>query len=216
MPQKPFETLDLSGKYIIHDVPIYCHNHPTHPDGMNACVKELEVWLKAFDLDDFDLGGGGTGDMTKAVYDADNDGICDASETLEDGTNTVTAAEIRNHLDNHPSVGGYIAISGTHSVTSAEVNGHLFICSATCFVTLPDISTLPDNARLTLFLSDYSQLTITPFTSDMILMYNVSLSDGQGISTSSGQNAITLRKYPNGWIAESFVSDSWSQVGGGE
>lgn len=48
----PFATLDLLSKYIRHDVPIYCHDHPTQPDGMNACVKEIETRLKAFELPD--------------------------------------------------------------------------------------------------------------------------------------------------------------------
>jgi hypothetical protein len=52
------------------------------------------IWLK-------DNGGGGSGDMTKAVYDTDNDSIVDAAETVTDGTtaNTSTAEEIRDTID---------------------------------------------------------------------------------------------------------------------
>jgi hypothetical protein len=45
------------------------------------------------------VGGAGTGDMTKAVYDADDDGIVDEAESLNDGTNTVTAAQAKEAYD---------------------------------------------------------------------------------------------------------------------
>ena len=123
MAQKPFESLDLSSKYIIHDVPIYCHNHPTEEDGMNACVKEIEAELQAFDLDDYALG---TGDMTKAVYDTDDDGIVDGAEQLNDSTNTVTAAEARSHLDNTSIHGDSAQITdGSNTVTASEARSHL-------------------------------------------------------------------------------------------
>jgi hypothetical protein len=60
--QKPFASLDLTDTYIVHDVTLFAHNHPTEPDSINAGVKALETALKAFDLDDYDLGGGGGGD----------------------------------------------------------------------------------------------------------------------------------------------------------
>jgi hypothetical protein len=41
----------------------------------------------------------GTGDMAKSVYDSNDNGKVDASETVSDGTNTATAAEVRAHLD---------------------------------------------------------------------------------------------------------------------
>ena len=100
MAQKPFETLDLTGKYIEHDVPLYCHGHPTEPDGMNAAVKEIESTLQAFDLDNYAVG---TGDMQKTTYDQNDNGFVDAAELLFNGTDSVTISELRNHLDNHPA-----------------------------------------------------------------------------------------------------------------
>lgn len=41
----------------------------------------------------------GSGDMTKAVYDTDDDGLVDGAEQLDDGINTVTAAQARTHID---------------------------------------------------------------------------------------------------------------------
>lgn len=43
--------------------------------------------------------GGGAGDMTKAVYDPGDDTRVDNAETLTDGTNSATAAQVRTHLD---------------------------------------------------------------------------------------------------------------------
>ena len=45
------------------------------------------------------LPGGGSGDMTKAVYDTTANDIVDKAESLDDTTNTVTAAQARTHLD---------------------------------------------------------------------------------------------------------------------
>lgn len=39
------------------------------------------------------------GDMLKSIYDSDDDNLVDNAEQLNDGTNIVTSAEIRNHLD---------------------------------------------------------------------------------------------------------------------
>ena len=44
-----------------------------------------------------EMGGGGTGDMTKAVYDTDENDIVDKAETLDDGAgNTATAEDVKN------------------------------------------------------------------------------------------------------------------------
>jgi hypothetical protein len=41
----------------------------------------------------------GTGDMLKSVYDTDDDGRVDAAESVNDGTNSATAAEIKAAVD---------------------------------------------------------------------------------------------------------------------
>lgn len=58
------------------------------------------------------LPAGGSGDMTKAVYDPGDNGIVDEAEALEDGVNTVTAAQARSHID---------SISNPHVVSAAQV-----------------------------------------------------------------------------------------------
>lgn len=84
----------------------------------------------------------GTGDMLKSVYDADNDGRVDAAETVSDGTNTVTAAQLRALVDTPPGSGDMLksvydadddgrvdaaeAVSdGTNTVTAAQIYSHL-------------------------------------------------------------------------------------------
>ncbi|MCK9543446.1 MAG: phage tail repeat domain-containing protein, partial [Novosphingobium sp.] len=43
--------------------------------------------------------GSGMGDMTKAEYDTDDDGIVDKAEAVDDGTNSKTALQIATHID---------------------------------------------------------------------------------------------------------------------
>lgn len=181
--QKPFESLDLTSKYIIHDVPLYCHDHPTEPDGMNACVKEIETQLNALDLDTY---------------------------PLSDGTNTVTAAELRDHLDNHPAgdtVGGYVDISSSRAVLASELEGHLLIGQAAITLTLPDVTTLPDNARCVIVVGVAALLMITPYDggksgADRILLPGSELSDGASVESSGSiGDSLTLRKDSAGWIA---------------
>jgi len=58
---------------------------PTAPVG-SALVKEADGVFRAGAT-------AGTGDMTKSVYDTDDDGRVEAADTLSDVTNTATAAE---------------------------------------------------------------------------------------------------------------------------
>jgi len=202
MAQLPFATLDLSGDYITHDVTLYAHGHATEPDGINAAVKNLETVLKAFDLDDYALGG--AGDMPKATYDTDDDGVVDAAEALNDGTNTVTAAALRDHLDNHPAggdlVGGLVTVSASRAVLAEECAGHLIEATAIgVTLTLPEVSTLPDNARLDIASSDgIPGFTAAASGSDMIYWEGHALST---FSSSSDANAyLRLRKVTGGWL----------------
>jgi len=57
------------------------------------------IWLK-------DNMSGASGDMTKAVYDTDDNSVVDAAETVTDGTtpNTSTAEEIRDVIDAIPDI----------------------------------------------------------------------------------------------------------------
>lgn len=55
----------------------------------------------------------GGGDMLKATYDADDDGRVDDAEQLADGTNTVTAAQARTHIDD---------TANPHGVTAAQAS----------------------------------------------------------------------------------------------
>jgi len=54
----------------------------------------------------------GVGDMTKAVYDTNDNNIVDKAEELDDGTNTATAADVSSHLSN---------TSNPHNVTKTQV-----------------------------------------------------------------------------------------------
>jgi hypothetical protein len=58
-------------------------------------------------------GGEGSGDMSKATYDADEDGIVDAAEILNDGTDTLTISEILKMHSNSMLNSIRIAIANT-------------------------------------------------------------------------------------------------------
>ena len=55
----------------------------------------------------------GGGDMLKSTYDTDDDGIVDKAESVDDGTNSKTASEIKSHID---------STSNPHSVISSQVD----------------------------------------------------------------------------------------------
>jgi hypothetical protein len=113
--------------------------------------------------------------------------------------------------------GGYIEVTANHAVTSSEVSGHLFYCvsgSGTWELSLPDVSTLPDNARFSVALVDVScDVAILPYTSDKITFYNMTLADGAGIIDDSTIATVTLKKYPDGWIAVSYTG-TWESYSG--
>jgi len=71
-----------------------CWDLTNHRLYMNVSSPEGTLW--------YELGAGGApiGDMTKAVYDNDDNGIVDAAEMLDDGSgNQATAAEVRTHIN---------------------------------------------------------------------------------------------------------------------
>jgi len=211
MAQYPFGSLDLSDKYIVHDVTLYAHNHATQPDGINAAVKAIETALQAFDIDAYVTAGGGSGDMEKNVYDTDDSGIVDGAEQLDDGTNTVTAAAMRDHLDNHPagdSVGGYVEISSSRALLASELEGHLILVTGVGTVLdLPDSTTLPDNARCDIIAGAATIVQLDSYDNgkggaDNIMLPGSQLSDGAILqSTGTVGDCIRLRKGPAGWIA---------------
>lgn len=64
-------------------------------DVTGLSVADALDWLKWYS----DSGAGGTGDMTKAIYDTNADGIVDKAEALDDGAgNTVTALAVATHI----------------------------------------------------------------------------------------------------------------------
>lgn len=81
--------------------------------------------------------GSGTGDMTKAVYDTDNDGIVDAAETLSGLTATiadlnktanlatVATSGSYNDLSNKPTIPAAVAVKGDAETTYRTGNVNL-------------------------------------------------------------------------------------------
>lgn len=81
--------------------------------GLGFRKVQGSAWVDASDL--VSGGGGGSGDMSTATYDSDEDGIVDAADeaaALDDGSNAATALQVRSHLD---------AQDNPHGVTAAQV-----------------------------------------------------------------------------------------------
>jgi hypothetical protein len=90
---------------------------------------------------------GGSGDMTKAVYDTTNNGLCDAAERLSDGANSATAAQVHAHLNNaashyQQSEIDHTVIQNRGGKTHAEIDAHLADTALHAGGTLPSILAL--------------------------------------------------------------------------
>jgi len=83
-------------------------------------------------------GGGGGGDMYKSTYDTDSDGRVDKAESVDDGTNSATAADIKDAVTKKHSLGsdttlgtqtadlnmGGKAITNVGNVDGVDVSAH--------------------------------------------------------------------------------------------
>jgi hypothetical protein len=70
---------------------------PENPVEGQQYFDTTEKVPKSFNGTSWEVMGGGTGDMTKAVYDTDENGIVDKAETLDDGAgNTATAEDVKD------------------------------------------------------------------------------------------------------------------------
>lgn len=68
----------------------------------------------------------GEGDMLKSTYDTDEDGIVDKAETLDDGVgNSVTAAQVKNVVDNFDSKADKVSGATAGNIASLDSNGNL-------------------------------------------------------------------------------------------
>jgi len=158
MAQLPFATLDVSGDYITHDVVLYAHGHATEPDGINAAVKSIEAALQAFDLDDYDLGGGDT-------------------------------------------VGGLVTVATSRAARADECAGHVLEATASGVTfTLPDSSTLPDNARVLLTCGTGSSGFAYACSGSDTVYFPQANTSYETYSASGDHSFLSLRKVSGGWL----------------
>ena len=81
---------------------------------INATYNGIAVTSGNFD----DIGNG---DMTKSVYDTNSDNRIDSAAQLNDGSNTVTAAQARSFIDSKGNANGLASLDGTGKVPSAQL-----------------------------------------------------------------------------------------------
>ncbi len=70
----------------------------TASEGMHVWVKD-EDKVYVYDGTSWSLEGTGTGDMLKSTYDTDDDGIVDKAESVDDGTYSSTAQDVKDAVD---------------------------------------------------------------------------------------------------------------------
>lgn len=124
-------------------------------------------------------GGGGTssGDMLKSIYDQNNDGIVDAAETLDDGTDTLTAsiAEL-NYVD------------GVTSAIQTQLNGKASTGHTHLSADITDLSIPDDLADLN---DDSTHRLVTDTEKAGWDAKQDALTAGTGISIDSTTNTIS-------------------------
>lgn len=85
-----------AGKIAWHDGSGWKFDTPQH--GW-AVINETDASIYIYITDTWTKLDTGAGDMFKSTYDTDADGIVDAAEALNDGVNTVTAAQAKTAYD---------------------------------------------------------------------------------------------------------------------
>lgn len=82
--------------------------------------------VNTFTVNDGVDGTGGGGDMSKATYDTNNNGIVDLAEGVSNGTNTLTYANLANKANKSTTLSGYgITDAYTKTQTDTALNNKL-------------------------------------------------------------------------------------------
>lgn len=160
--------------------------------------------------------GSGTGDMTKAVYDTDNDGIVDAAETLSGLTATiadlnktanlatVATSGSYNDLGNKPTIP---TITDTYSSTSSDGMSGKAVKSAI------DALDKSDSAVSGQYVSAVSETDGIITVSRASLPTIPTVNDGQLTIQQNGTNKATFTANQSGNATANIVTDDWVATG---
>ena len=160
--------------------------------------------------------GSGTGDMTKAVYDTDNDGIVDAAETLSGLTATiadlnktanlatVATSGSYNDLSNKPTIP---TITDTYSSTSSDGMSGKAVKSAI------DALDKSDSAVSGQYVSAVSETDGIITVSRASLPTIPTVNDGQLTIQQNGTNKATFTANQSGNATANIVTDDWVATG---
>jgi len=133
--------------------------------------------------------GTGSGDMLKSVYDTDNDGIVDKAESVDDGTYSATAQDIKDAVDKKhtQNTDTYLDYGGSNQVSASEIKNHLNDTSNPHQVTasqvgINSLDDIPDGET-------YGRVKNTELTSGQVKQ----ISDGTNtVTASEAKNAVDL------------------------
>ena len=160
--------------------------------------------------------GSGTGDMTKAVYDTDNDGIVDAAETLSGLTATiadlnktanlatVATSGSYNDLSNKPTIP---TITDTYSGTSSDGMSGKAVKSAI------DALDKSDSAVSGQYVSAVSEANGIITVSRASLPTIPTVNNGQLTIQQNGTNKATFTANQSGNATANIVTDDWVATG---
>ena len=160
--------------------------------------------------------GSGTGDMTKAVYDTDNDGIVDAAETLQGLTATiadlnktanlatVATSGSYNDLSNKPTIP---TITDTYSSTSSDGMSGKAVKSAI------DALDKSDSAVSGQYVSAVSETDGIITVSRASLPTIPTVNNGQLTIQQNGTNKATFTANQSGNATANIVTDDWVATG---
>ena len=160
--------------------------------------------------------GSGTGDMTKAVYDTDNDGIVDAAETLSGLTATiadlnktanlatVATSGSYNDLSNKPTIP---TITDTYSGTSSDGMSGKAVKSAI------DALDKSDSAVSGQYVSAVSETDGIITVSRASLPTIPTVNDGQLTIQQNGTNKATFTANQSSAATANIITDDWVATG---
>jgi hypothetical protein len=155
--------------------------------------------------------GSGTGDMTKAVYDTDNDGIVDAAETLQGLLSSITelnhlqgvTSAVQTQLNGKANASDIPTVDQTYSATSSNAQSGTAVASA--------ISGKADSADVTaieqVIPSGASASNKLATASDI-----PTVNDGQLTIQQNGTNKATFTANQSGNATANIITDTWTET----
>jgi hypothetical protein len=158
--------------------------------------------------------GSGTGDMTKAVYDTDNDGIVDAAETLQGLLSSITelnhlqgvTSAVQTQLNGKANASDIPTVDQTYSATSSNAQSGKAVAQA---IGALDKS---DSAVSGQYVSSVSETNGIITVSRASLPTIPTVNNGQLTIQQNGTNKATFTANQSGNATANIITDTWTET----